>query len=53
MTAVTAVTVQNTTGVKSIVPIPPKEIYQIKLYLLQKILNQMQLKLECYILQKL
>ncbi len=31
MTAITAVTVQNTTGVKSIVPIIPKEIYkQIK-----------------------
>ena len=27
MTAITAVTVQNTTGVKSIVPIIPKEIY--------------------------
>ena len=27
MTAITAVTVQNTTGVKSIVPINPKEIY--------------------------
>ena len=27
MTAITAVTVQNTTGVKSIVPIDPKEIY--------------------------
>ena len=26
MTAVTAVTVQNTTGVKSIIPISPKEI---------------------------
>ena len=27
MTAVTAVTAQNTTGVRSIVPIPPKEIF--------------------------
>ena len=27
MTAITAVTSQNTTGVKSIVPIPPKEIF--------------------------
>ena len=27
MTAITAVTVQNTSGVKSIVPINPKEIY--------------------------
>ena len=27
MTAITAVTIQNTTGVKSIVPINPKEIY--------------------------
>ena len=26
MTAVTAITAQNTTGVKSVVPIPPKEI---------------------------
>jgi hydroxymethylpyrimidine/phosphomethylpyrimidine kinase len=26
MTAITAITAQNTTGVKSIVPIPPKEI---------------------------
>ena len=28
MTAITAVTVQNTTGVKSIVPINPKEIFK-------------------------
>ena len=27
MTAITAITAQNTTGVKSIVPIPPKEIF--------------------------
>ena len=27
MTAITAITVQNTTGVKSIVPIEPKKIY--------------------------
>ena len=27
MTSITAVTIQNTTGVKSIVPINPKEIY--------------------------
>jgi hydroxymethylpyrimidine/phosphomethylpyrimidine kinase len=27
MTAVTAITAQNTTGVKSIIPVPPKEIY--------------------------
>ena len=26
MTAVTAITAQNTTGVKSVVPVPPKEI---------------------------
>ena len=26
MTALTAITAQNTTGVKSVVPIPPKEI---------------------------
>ena len=31
MTAITAVTIQNTTGVESIVPIEPKKIYnQIK-----------------------
>ena len=28
MTDVTAITAQNTTGVKSVVPIPPKEIAQ-------------------------
>ena len=34
MTAVTAVTAQNTTGVNSIVSIPPKEIFkQIVFYL--------------------
>ena len=27
MTAVTAITAQNTTGVKSIIPVPPKEIF--------------------------
>ena len=27
MTAITAITAQNTTGVKSIIPIPPKEIF--------------------------
>ena len=27
MTAVTAVTVQNTKGVKSVIPVPPNEIY--------------------------
>ena len=27
MTAITAITSQNTTGVKTIVPIPPKEIF--------------------------
>ena len=35
MTAVTAITAQNTTGVLSIVSIPPKEI-EIKFYLPQK-----------------
>ena len=53
MTAITAVTSQNTTGVKSIVPIAPKEILNQIMYSPQKILSQMQLKLECYILQKL
>ena len=38
MTAITAITVQNTTGVKSIVSIPPKEILnQILFYFFQKI----------------
>jgi hydroxymethylpyrimidine/phosphomethylpyrimidine kinase len=32
MTAITAITAQNTTGVKSIVPIPPKEILNQILY---------------------
>ena len=27
MTAITAITAQNTTGVKSIIPVPPKEIF--------------------------
>jgi hydroxymethylpyrimidine/phosphomethylpyrimidine kinase len=50
MTAITAVTAQNTTGVKSIVPIDPKEILN-QIIFTQKILNLMQLKLECYIQQ--
>ena len=32
MTAVTAVTVQNTKGVKSVIPIPPNEIYNQIIY---------------------
>ena len=40
MTAITAVTVQNTSGVKSIVPINPKE-FITKLCLPQVILGQM------------
>ncbi|MDA9753306.1 bifunctional hydroxymethylpyrimidine kinase/phosphomethylpyrimidine kinase [Candidatus Pelagibacter sp.] len=32
MTAVTAVTVQNTKGVKSVIPIPPKEIFNQIIY---------------------
>ena len=32
MTAVTAVTVQNTKGVKSVIPIPAKEIYNQIIY---------------------
>ena len=42
MTAITAVTIQNTTGVKSIV-INPKEIFN-QIFLLLKILSLMQLK---------
>ena len=41
MTAITAVTAQNTTGVKSIMPIPVKK-FLIKSNLLQKILSQIQ-----------
>ena len=47
MTAITAVTVQNTKGVKSVFPIPADEI-KIKFFIQLKILNQMQLKLVCY-----
>ena len=32
MTAVTAVTIQNTKGVKSVIPIPPNEIYNQIIY---------------------
>ena len=32
MTAVTAVTVQNTRGVKSVIPIPPNQIYNQIIY---------------------
>ena len=39
MTAITAVTIQNTTGVKSIVSIDPKEISNQIEFTLQKILN--------------
>ena len=48
MTAITAITAQNTTGVKSIVPIPPEEILN-QIYLQQKILSLTQLKLGCCI----
>ena len=41
MTAITAVTSQNTTGVKSVSGIKPEEVKN-KLYSPQKILNQMQ-----------
>ena len=41
MTAITAVTIQNTTGVKSIVPINSKEISN-QIEFTSKILNQMQ-----------
>ena len=52
MTAVTAITAQNTTGVKSIVAIPPKKKLQTKSCLQQMILNLMLLKLVCFILLK-
>ena len=51
MTAITAITAQNTTGVKSIVPIQLKK-FLIKLHLLLRTLSQMQLKLECFIQTK-
>ena len=41
MTAITAITAQNTTGVKSVVAINPNEIKK-QILLLVKILNQMQ-----------
>jgi len=37
MTAITAITAQNTTGVKSIVPIPPKEIFNQILFTIKDI----------------
>ena len=52
MTAITAVTSQNTTGVKSIVGIDPKEISKQILFTCKDI-NQMQLKLACFILKVL
>ena len=52
MTAITAVTVQNTTGVKSIIAINPKEISN-QIEFTSKILSLMQLRLECFILKKL
>ena len=36
MTAITAVTSQNTTGVKSVVPIKPREIEKQEFHMLQK-----------------
>ena len=41
MTAITAVTVQNTKGVKSVIPIKPKDI-ENQICLLAKTLNQME-----------
>ena len=40
MTAITAITSQNTTGVKSIVSIPPKEISNQILFTCQSLLHQ-------------
>ena len=37
MTAVTAVTVQNTKGVKSVIPVKPKEIYNQIIYTIKDI----------------
>ena len=52
MTAITAVTAQNTKGVKSITPIPIKEIsYQIEFT--SKDIRPDPVKLECYIPLKL
>ena len=52
MTAAFAVTSQNTTGVKSISSISSKEISK-QIEFTSKILNLMQLKLECFIQLKL
>ena len=51
MTAITAITAQNTTGVKSLVPLNPKEIFN-QIILRLKILNLTQLKSECCIQNK-
>ena len=37
MTAITAITAQNTTGIKSIVPIPPKEIFNQIIFTIEDI----------------
>ena len=46
MTAVTAVTIQNTKGVKSVIPISSKEMRN-QIIFLPKISDQMQSKLVC------
>ena len=40
MTAITAVTIQNSTGVKSIIPIDPKEISNQRVEVLYMLLNR-------------
>ena len=50
MTAITAITAQNTTGVKSVVPIRTEEIEKQILYTL-KTSSLMQLRLGCFIHQ--
>ena len=49
MTAVTAVTTQNTKGVKSVVPINPKEISKSNSIYSKDIKPDGRLKLECFI----
>ena len=51
LTAITAVTVQNTMGVNQLHLYLQMKL-KIKLFTQQKILNQMQLRLECYILNQ-
>jgi len=52
MTAITAVTIQNTMGVKSIIPIDPKEISN-QIEFTSHDIRPDALKLACYILRRL